>query len=64
MATVVIPPVVKKYNWAHLRLPEERETVKASHWLSAQGPHGIKVDPQLNKRWPDRCQARDVRQAY
>ena len=28
--------------------------MKDSHWLSAQGPHGIEVDPQYNKRYQDR----------
>ena len=64
MAAVVIPPAGKQHDWAHLRLPEGWETVEASHWLSAQGPNGIEVDPKLSKRWHDRCQARDVRQAY
>ena len=53
MATDVIPPAGKQHGWAHLRLPEGRETEKASYWLSAQGPHGIEVDPQLNKRGQD-----------
>ena len=31
VATVVIPPAGKQYDWAHLKLPEGQETVYASH---------------------------------
>ena len=54
VATAVIPSAGIQHDWAHLRLPEGRKTVEASYWLSAQGSHGLEVDPQLNKRWHDK----------
>ena len=43
----IVPPAMLS-DWTHLGLPEGRETVEASYWLSGQGPHGVQVNSQYN----------------